>query len=50
MNRSPTLKDIHIYNLLKPRHKSKVAKEYVFANAENQAERKKPVGNNVYKK
>jgi len=27
-----------------PKHKPKIAKEYVFANDENQTERKKPVG------
>tara|TARA_B100000378_G_scaffold248901_1_gene221890 strand:- start:170 stop:286 length:117 start_codon:yes stop_codon:yes gene_type:complete len=28
----------------------KIAKEYVFAHAENQAERTKPAGNTVYSK
>jgi len=37
----PTLKAIHICNSLKPTHEPKIAKEYVFANAENQAEWKK---------
>ena len=34
----PTLKAIHIYNSHKPTQQPKIAKEYVFANAENQAE------------
>ena len=37
----PTLKAIHICNSHQPSLKPKIAKEYVFANAENQAERKK---------
>ncbi|NVK52541.1 MAG: hypothetical protein HWD85_06370 [Flavobacteriaceae bacterium] len=37
----PTLKAIHIYNSHKPTLQPKIAKEYVFANAENQAEPKK---------
>jgi len=36
----PTLKAIHICNSLKPTHKPKIAKEYVFANASKFAERK----------
>jgi hypothetical protein len=31
----PTLKAIHICNSLKPTHKPKIAKEYVFANADS---------------
>ena len=34
------LKAIHICNSLKPPHKPKIAKEYVFANASKFAERK----------
>jgi len=41
MDKMPTLKAIHICNSLQPMLKPKIAKEYVFANAENQAERKK---------
>jgi hypothetical protein len=37
----PELKAIHICNSLQPTRKPKIAKEYGFANAENQAERKK---------
>lgn len=37
----PTLKAIHICNSHQPTHKPKIAKEYVFTNAENQAERNK---------
>jgi hypothetical protein len=33
----PTLKAIHICNSHQPKHKLKIAKEYVFANAENKA-------------
>ncbi|MBO6606330.1 hypothetical protein [Psychroserpens sp.] len=43
----PTLKAIHICNSHQPKHEPKIAKEYVFANAEHQAERKKPAYNNV---
>jgi len=42
----PTLKAIHIGKSHHPTHKPKLAKEYVFANAKNQAERKKPAYNN----
>ena len=42
----PTLKAIHICNSLQPLHKPKIAKEYVFANAERRTERKKPAENN----
>jgi len=45
----PTLKAIHICNSHQPMLKPKIAKEYVFANAENQPERRKPAENNVYK-
>ena len=45
----PTLKAIHICNSHQPMLKPKIAKEYVFANAENQAERRKPAGNIGYK-
>jgi len=34
-----TLKAIHICNSLKPTHKPKIAKEYVFANATNRTEK-----------
>jgi len=34
----PTHKAIHICNSLQPKHKPKIAKEYVFAYAENQSE------------
>tara|TARA_R110000851_G_scaffold207537_2_gene359847 strand:+ start:263706 stop:263975 length:270 start_codon:yes stop_codon:yes gene_type:complete len=37
----PTLKAIHICNSHKPTLQPKIAKEYVFANAENQADWKK---------
>lgn len=37
----PTLKAIHICNSLQPPHKPKIAKEYIFANANKFAERKK---------
>jgi hypothetical protein len=37
----PTLKAIHIWNSHQPTLQPKIAKEYVFANAENQAEREK---------
>jgi hypothetical protein len=36
----PTLKAIHICNSLQPKHKPKIAKEYVFANAETQPKKK----------
>jgi hypothetical protein len=36
----PTHKDIHICNSHQPKLKPKIAKEYVFANAENQAKQK----------
>ena len=36
----PTLKAIHICNSHKPTHKPKIAKEYVFANADRQKKRK----------
>ncbi len=42
----PTLKAIHICNSLK----SKIAKEYVFANATNRIENKVRKHNNVIKK
>jgi len=42
--KKPTLKAIHICNSLQPKPKPKIAKEYVFANAENQAERNKASG------
>jgi hypothetical protein len=42
--KKPTLKAIHICNSHQPTHKPKIAKEYVFANAENQAERNKASG------
>ena len=42
----PMLKAIHICNSHKPTHNPKIAKEYVFANAEKE---KKPVANNGYK-
>ena len=45
----PTLKAIHICNSHQPMLKPKIAKEYVFSNAEKQSERRKPAGNNVYK-
>ncbi len=48
--KKPTLKAIHICNSLQPTHKPKIAKEYVFAHAENQVERKKPAYNNAHKK
>ncbi len=32
--KEPTLKAIHICNSLQPPHKPKIAKEYVFANAQ----------------
>jgi len=38
--KKPILKAIHICNSLKPTHKPKIAKEYAFANAELQTERK----------
>jgi hypothetical protein len=34
--KKPTLKAIHICNSQQPIHKPEIAKEYVFANAENQ--------------
>lgn len=37
----PTLKAIRIYNSLKPIHKSKIAKVYVFANASKFSEKKR---------
>jgi hypothetical protein len=40
----PTLKAIHICNSHQPTLKPKIAKEYVFVNAENQAERYKASG------
>lgn len=36
-----TLKAIHVCDSYKPTLQPKIAKEYVFANSENQAERKK---------
>ena len=42
------LKAIHIYNSLKPTHKPKIAKEYVFANAINRTKNKKRKHNNMY--
>jgi hypothetical protein len=42
--KKPTLKAIHICNSRQPTHKPKIAKEYVFANAENQAKRNKASG------
>ena len=49
-NVEPTLKAIHICNSHQPTLKPKIAKEYVFANA-NKTERKKVrKHNNVYKK
>jgi hypothetical protein len=42
--KKPTLKAIHICNSHQPTLKPKIAKEYVFANAENQAERNKASG------
>jgi hypothetical protein len=44
----PELKAIHICNSLQPTQKPKIAKEYVFANADRQ-KKKKPAGNIVYK-
>ena len=38
--KKPTLKAIHIYNSLQPKHKPKIAKEYVFTNASMFTERK----------
>ena len=35
-NNEKDLKAIHICNSLQPPHKPKIAKEYVFANAESQ--------------
>lgn len=35
----PTLKAIHICNSHKPTHKPKIAKEYVFANADKQTKK-----------
>ena len=46
MNESPTLKAIHICNS----HQPKIEKEYVFANADKQTEKIKPVAYIVYKK
>ena len=46
--KKPTLKAIHICNSLQPKHKPKIAKEYVLANAENKQYGIKPVGNTVY--
>jgi hypothetical protein len=40
----PTLKAIHICNSHQPMLYPKIAKEYVFANAENQARRNKASG------
>jgi hypothetical protein len=40
MLKKPPLKAIHIYNSLRPTHKPKIVKEYVFANASKFAERK----------
>lgn len=43
----PTLKAIHIFNSLQPKHKPKIAKEYVFGNAKNQVKRRRrPAENN----
>jgi hypothetical protein len=43
----PTQKAIHICNSRQPTLQPKIAKEYVFANADRRP-KKKPVGNNVY--
>ena len=43
----PTLKAIHICNSHQPSLKPKIAKEYVFANADRQTEKIKPVANIV---
>ncbi len=43
----PTLKAIHICNSHQPTRKPKIAKEYVFANADKQAKKIKPAYNNV---
>jgi len=45
----PTHKAIHICNSHQPKLKPKIAKEYVFANAVNQAERKSQL-TTMYKK
>jgi hypothetical protein len=42
--KKPTPKAIHICNSHQPTHKPKIAKEYVFANAEKQAEWDKTSG------
>jgi hypothetical protein len=40
MNENPTLKAIHISNSHQPKHEPKIAKEYVFANAETRPKKK----------
>jgi len=47
--KKPTLKAIYIYNSHEPKHKPKIAKEYVFANAENKQIGKK-MGTSVNRK
>jgi hypothetical protein len=42
--KKPTLKALHICNSHQPTLKPKITKEYVFANAENKAERNKASG------
>jgi len=49
MNKTHPTKAIHIGKSHKPIHKPKLAKEYVFANADQLGQKRSTCGNKVYK-